>query len=114
MIVTRASELVIIRKWGVQTPPTTLIYIQPFKFAPGTNGLTDSGTNMYRYVRALRGNKARAGQIFPLTHLYLPVEVVPVFGERCSPDWTCDSAIESAKEFRLNCFDTLLNYMLVY
>ena len=98
----------------IHTNSGPLVYIHLFKFAPGSNGLPDPGSNMYRFVRTIRRDGSRAGLICPLNHLYLPVELIPVFGKKCSPEWTCHSALELAKEFRLNCFDTLLSYMLIY
>ena len=95
-------------------PRIPLVYAQPFKLALDTRGRTDAGTNMYRLKRDLRNDITRKGIIAPLTRIWRPVELIPVFGERCNVEWTCDTAVEEASEFYLNSFPDKATYAMVY
>ena len=91
-----------------------LAYVQPFKFASDTRSRTDAGTNMYRLKRDLRHDKTRKGLVVPLTRIWRPVELIPVFGQRCNVEWTCDTAVEESPEFYLNSFPDKATYAMVY
>ena len=93
---------------------TFFAYIQPFKLAPTAKGTTDPGIHMYRVVRDFRRNMTRKGLIVPLSHIWRPVELIPRFGSKCNVDWTCDTAVEYAREFYLNCFADKPSYIEVY
>ena len=99
---------------NARVPRSPLVYIQPFKFASGTRGSSDAGINMYRLIRDLRNGNTRGGLIVPLNQVWRPVELIPRFGRRCNRDWTCDSAVELAKDFYLNCFSDKSTYIEVY
>ena len=74
----------------------------------------DASMKMHTYVRELSADSTRKGQVVPLTDIWLSVQAVPVFGKKCPSEWTCHSAVELAKELRLNVFDCHATYMLVY
>ena len=89
-------------------------YVQPFKTAPSAKNTPDSDIKMYKLVRDLRSDRTRKGLIVPLTSIWRPVELIPRFGKACNGDWTCDTAVESSKEFYLNCFADKSTYIEVY
>ena len=89
-------------------------YVQPFKIAPNAKDLADSDIKMYKLVRDLRGDRTRKGLIVPLTSIWRSVELIPKFGKSCNRDWTCDTAVESSKEFYLNCFADKPTYIEIY
>ena len=94
--------------------PIFFAYIQPFRLAPSAKGMPDPGIHMYRVVRDLRSDWTRKGFIVPLTDIWRPVELIPKFGSKCNTTWTCDTAVEDAKEFYLNCFADKPTYIEVY
>ena len=96
------------------TPRTPLVYVQPFQFAQRPKGTTDVGTDMYSFVRQYRSNKIRKGLIVPLNRIWRLVELAPKFGRRCNKEWTCDTAVELAEKFYLNCFVDKPSYIEVY
>lgn len=89
-------------------------YVQPFRIAPNAKGRADPNIKMYRLVRDLRNDRTRKGLIIPLTDIWRPVELIPKFGDKCSKDWTCDTAVEQSKELYLNCFMDKPTYIEVY
>ena len=89
-------------------------YVQPFKTTYGAKNMANSDIKMYKLVRDLRSDRTRKGLIVPLTSIWRPVELIPRFGKACNGDWTCDTAVESSKEFYLNCFADKSTYIEVY
>ena len=89
-------------------------YVQPLKIVPGAKNMADSDIKMYKLVRDLRSDRTRKGLIVPLANIWRPVELIPKFGKMCNKDWTCDTAVESSKEFYLNCFSDKSMYIEVY
>ena len=89
-------------------------YVQPFKIIPNAKDSADSDIKMYKLVRDLRGDRTRKGLIVPLTSIWRSVELIPKFGKSCNRDWTCNTAVESSKEFYLNCFADKTTYIEVY
>ena len=83
-------------------PRSPFIYVQPLKDSPKFKGMPNPDTNMYSFVRTYRNDNTRKGLIFPLTRLWRPIELIPNFGEKCDESWTCDTAVELAKELILN------------
>ncbi|KAL5536493.1 hypothetical protein ACEPAF_315 [Sanghuangporus sanghuang] len=74
----------------------------------------DAGTEMFRVRRrCLRGGE-RVGTVVALKDIWRPVELVPRFGKRCPPEWTCDTAVEEAEEFHINPFCDKITYQHVY
>ena len=96
------------------TPRTPFVYVQPFRFSAKSKGTTDANINMFSLVRTYRGNNTRRGLIAPLNQVWRPVELIPKFGRECDKAWTCDNAVELAKEFYLNCFSDKPTYIEVY
>ena len=91
-----------------------LAYVHPFKVTPNAKDSTGSSIKMYKLVRDLRGDRTRKGLVVPLTSIWRSVELIPKFGKSCNRDWTCDTAVESSKEFYLNCFEDKTKYIEVY
>lgn len=91
-----------------------LAYVQLFKQNPSSLGTIDSCTNLHSFVRDLNIDDTWKGLVIPLTDIWLTVQAIPVFGKKCNPHWTCDSAVELASELRVNVFDCLATYLLVY
>ena len=89
-------------------------YVQPYKITLNAKDSADSHIKMYKLVRDLRGDRTRKGLIVPLTSIWRSVELIPKFGKSCNRDWTCDTAVESSKEFYLNCFSDKPTYIEVY
>ena len=99
---------------NVHDGPTFFAYIQPFRLAPTAKGTTDPGIHMYRVIRDLRRDRTRKGLIIQLSDIWRPVELIPRFGGKCNVEWNCDTAVEHAKEFYLNCFADKPSYIEVY
>ena len=96
------------------TPRTPFVYVQPLTYSPKSKGEADADVNMFSFVRTFRSNNMRRGLIVPLNQVWRPVELIPKFKGECDKTWTCDSAVESAREFYLNCFSDKPTYMEVY
>ena len=90
-----------------------LAYVQPFKFTSGATPVPEAGTNMYRLKREIY-NGQRKGFVVPLTCIWRPVELTPLFGSRCDANWTSDSAVEESVEFYLNCYASLEDFIEIY
>lgn len=97
-----------------RTPQTPFVYVQPFKFLQKSKGAADADVNMFSLARVYRSNNRRKGLIVPLNRVWRPTELIPKFGRECDRSWTCDTAVELAKEFYLNCFSDKPTYMEVY
>ena len=89
-------------------------YVQPLKIAYNAKGNPDSNSLLYRLTRDVRSNGTRKCLIFPLENIWRPVEMIPKFVKVCNTDWTCDTAIQEARELYLNCFSDLASYIEVY
>lgn len=76
--------------------------------------LATGSHQMYEVVRSLRGDQTRKGEIIELTEIWRPVQLIPKFGLMCPPEWTCDTAVEEAKSFFVNCFLDKETYQSVY
>lgn len=81
---------------------------------PDVKDSADSAIKMYKLVCDIQSNQTRKGLIAPLTSIWWSVELIPKFGKSYNRDWTCDTAVESSKEFYLNCFVDKLTYIEVY
>ena len=95
-------------------PRTPYIYVQPFRLSSRSKGRADVNVNMFSVVRVYRNNNTRKGLIVPLDRIWRSIELIPKFGKECDPTWTCDTAVEQAKEFYVNCFSDKPTYMEVY
>ena len=88
--------------------------VQLLAFSPKSKGMTDADVNMFSFVRTFRSNNTRRGLVVSLSQVWRPVELIPKFKGECDKTWTCDSAVEPAREFYLNCFSDKSTYMEVY
>lgn len=95
-------------------PRTPYAYVQPFRPSPQSKGRADPNVNMFSVVQIFRSNNTRKGLVVPLDAIWRPVELIPKFGKECDPTWTCETAVEKAREFYINCFSDKPTYMEVY
>ena len=75
--------------------------------------VTDDDVEMYRVARHLEGDGAQRGRVIDVKTIWRPIQLVPVFGERCPPDWTSDTAFDLAAELYVNCFMSKSTYYSV-
>lgn len=101
-------------KTSTGEPLELFAYIQPFKITRHARGTVDANIKMYRLERELYSDRTRKGLVVLLKDIWRPVELVPRFGKECNTGWTCDTAVEEAKEFYLNCFSDKATYIEVY
>ena len=113
-----------------RVPGAPLAYVQYLSPAPGSIKGDEGGKDrvhvptgaykMYEVVRKFRattssaGEKERKGEIIKLTDIWRPVQLVPKFGHKCPAEWTCDTAVEEAERFLVNCFLDKETYQSVY
>jgi hypothetical protein len=57
---------------------------------------------MFVLKRALRSDESRIGDIIPLSHLRMPVYLIPKFGLKADVRLTAQNSMEFSKEFFLN------------
>lgn len=104
-------------------PTDYLAYVQPFNPATGTICTQLDGSRaqvpvdhveMYKIVRSTRADGSRRGLIIRLTDIWRPVEVVPVFGKQCPPEWKANNSVELAKEFYVNNFSDKEIFQNIY
>lgn len=89
-------------------------YVQPLRIAYNAKGKPDPAILMYRLMREYRSDGTRKGVVFPLEALWRRVEMVPKIGKECNPKWTCDTAVEEARELYLNCTENLASFIELY
>ena len=99
---------------NTQTTRVPLTYVQPFQFAQKSKKVADAGINMYSLIHNYWSDNTRRGLIVPLSQIWQPVELIPKFHKQCNKDWTCDTAVELAREFYLNCYSDKATYLEVY
>lgn len=100
-----------------------LLYVQPFKPVRSCIKCLPRGRkvqipakyiNMFKVERSLKSGGGRTGKIVPLTDVWQAVQLVPLSGKKCPEEWTCDSAVELAKQYFVNCFHCKQTYQSVY
>ena len=91
--------------------PAYLVYAQRFDIipqlttAPPARAATpDSTTGLYVFKRAFRADKSRIGDILPLSHCRMPIQLVPRFGAKADVRLTSRNGMEWSKEFFLNSY----------
>lgn len=52
--------------------------------------------------RAVRADQSPMGDVIPLFHCRIPVQLVPRFGEKADPRLTVKNSMEYSKDFSLN------------
>ena len=73
----------------------------------------DDDVEMFR-VRRKCNKGIQVGRVVALKDIWRPVELVPRFGKECDKGWTCNTAVEEAKELFLNPFSDKITYQHVY
>ena len=89
-------------------------YAHPLRIAYNAKGKPDPNSLLYRLTRDVRSNGVRRGLVCPLEDIWRLVEMIPKFGKACNTVWTCDTAIEEARELYLNCFADVASFIEVY
>jgi hypothetical protein len=98
-----------------------LAYVQRFDVVPqvrssGSNTrshVPERSTNMYVLKRSTRADGAWLGDIVPLSHIRVAVDLVPQFMDAADSRLTKESSLEYSSEFLLNhFFDKQLYYSL--
>ena len=73
--------------------------------APPTRAaIPDPTTGPYIVKRALRANRTRVGDIIPLSHCRMPIQLVPRFGAEADCRLTNSNSMEWSREFFLNAY----------
>jgi len=91
--------------------PSYLLYAQRFDIIPQLTAtpparaaIPDTTTGLYIFKRALRTDKSRIGDIIPLSHCRMPVQLVPRFGTKADARLTSRNSMEWSREFFLNSY----------
>lgn len=71
---------------------------------PTRAAIPDPTTGLYIVKRALRADRSRTGDIIPLSHLRMPIQLVPRFGKKADPRLKSSNSMEWSKEFFLNAY----------
>jgi hypothetical protein len=89
--------------------PLYLVYAQRFDIIhqlsgnpPTRTAIPDPITGLYVFKRALRTDQSRVGDILPLYHCRIPVQLVPRFGAKADSTLTHTTSMERSREFLLN------------
>lgn len=107
---------------GIYGGPT-LAYVEYFKHGPRTLSLQENGEKhhvpdddieMFRVIRKFGRDEKRIGGVIPLTDIWRPIQLIPVFGKKCPVTWDSDNAVELSKEFFVNSFWDKETYQAVY
>ena len=97
--------------WDVEVPdtPLYLVYAQRFDIIhqlsadpPTRAAIPDPVTGLYTLKRASRADQSHVGDILPLKHCRMPVQLVPRFGAKASTTLTHTTSMERSREFFLN------------
>ena len=81
-----------------------LTYVQRFHVTPPSAGHTTdaAATGLHALKHAMRNNGDRIGDVLPLSHIRLPVHLIPRFGKTANPRVTTNTSYELYSEFWLN------------
>ena len=89
--------------------PSYLVYAQRFDIIPQLTAtpptraaIPDPITGSYVFKRAFRTDRSRIGDIIPLSHCRMPIQLVPRFGAKADTRLTSKNSMEWSKEFFLN------------
>ena len=91
--------------------PTYLLYAQCFDIIPQPTAtppiraaIPDPTTGLYVFKRALRTDRSCIGDVIPLPHCRIPVQLVPRFGTKADTRLTAKNGMEWSQEFFLNAY----------
>ncbi|KAF9791321.1 hypothetical protein BJ322DRAFT_1000188, partial [Thelephora terrestris] len=99
--------------WDREVPdaPSYLVYAQRFNIIPQLTSIPPTHaaipnpvTGLYLVKRALRADKSRIGDIIPLSHCRVPIQLVPRFGAKADARITSRNSMEWSREFFLNTY----------
>jgi hypothetical protein len=89
--------------------PPYLVYAQRFDIIPQPSNtpptrapVPDPITGLYVFKRASRNDQSRIGDIIPLSHCRMPVQLIPRFGAKADTRLTATTSMEWSREFFLN------------
>ena len=89
--------------------PSYLVYTQQFDIIPQLSttppvraAIPDPITGLYVFKRAFCTDQSRIGDIIPLSHCRMPVQLVPCFGAKADMRLTSTMSMEWSREFFLN------------
>ena len=95
----------------VPDAPSYLAYVQrfdiipqPTAIPPARAAIPDPTTGQYVLKRALRSNRSRIGDIVPLSHCRMPIQLTPRFGAKADMRLTSKNSMEWSTEFFLNTY----------
>ena len=95
----------------VPNAPGYLLYAQRFDIIPQPTtipptraAIPDPVTGLYVFKRGLRTDKSRFGDIIPLSHCRMPIQLVPRFGTKADRRLTSRNSMEWSQEFFLNAY----------
>ncbi|KAF9781501.1 hypothetical protein BJ322DRAFT_1111424 [Thelephora terrestris] len=91
--------------------PLYLVYAQRFNIVPQLTAappirasVPDPITGLYVLKRAFRADKSRIGDVIPLSHCRMPVQLIPRFGAKADARLTSKNSMEWSREFFLNAY----------
>jgi len=95
----------------IANAPPYLLYAQRFDIIPQPSNtspirapIPDPITGLYIFKRALRTDQSRTGDIIPLSHCRMPVQLLPRFGAKADARLTSATSMEWSREFYLNAY----------
>ena len=91
--------------------PTFLLYTQRFNIIPQSTttpptraAVPEPTTGLYILKCALHADKLRVGDIIPLSHYCMPIQLVPHFGTKVDAQFTSRNSMEWSREFFFNAY----------
>ena len=91
--------------------PTYLLYAQHFDIIPQPTAtppicaaVPDPTTGLYIFKHALHTDRSHIGDIIPLPHCCIPIQLVPCFSPKADTRLTAKNSMEWSQEFFLNVY----------
>ena len=106
-------QLILHPIWDMEIPeaPSYLAYVQrfdiipqPTTIPPARAAIPDPTTGQYVLKRVLCSDRSQIGNIFPLLHCHMPIQLTPRFGVKADTRLTGKNSIEWSTEFFLNTY----------
>ncbi|KAF8135953.1 hypothetical protein K438DRAFT_1786655 [Mycena galopus ATCC 62051] len=86
-----------------------MVYVERFDIipqqdpaGPGKGAFPDPASRMYQLRRGRRADRTPKGDIVPLHHLRVPVEITPHFGKKANPRLTKETSLDYAEIYWLS------------